>query len=512
MKSYSIKTIALLHAALVALLLLSACSFSLPKIGGIKAAETATPEAAATATEDTGEEESPPAPTEAGATTEPEQPASPDVITADDFNDPEKPPHGLVLFTSTAEQPFDHRAVDSAGNPGAERYLWAISTDGVRAGQVSPVGYGSALYVPEMANKKAKVVPNGIRLAVEQIEPIDMPEECAGGGNRNCSGFQFSPTGNMLAYFTGADSCGRTLTLYDLEAKKFASNWESAHWAYFFKNGSLVFALGDCDSQQVHLYYPNSGKHAVVGEVGKASWNPTHTAVVYQVQGEPEVQAALWGFNLETSRVFLWPSTETVIEDTPIWLGDGEHFVFQHQPYRYDRATKDAILTGPRQVILMNATTRSQRLLGFDTRSNYHLCGADDLPDGQAGSPCAQPYGNWLRILRLPYQPLRFPAADSNTPSVRCGLYGLDCEDKPEVLALDWQTGKQYPWGEARVPEATATPGAHLPDLDGEPLYRDPAGEFALYTGKGGKTLWYVPSGQEPVLWVKDGENFIFLP
>ncbi len=56
MKSYSIKTIALAYTALVALLMLSACSFSLPKIGGIKGTDTATPEAAATATEGTEEE------------------------------------------------------------------------------------------------------------------------------------------------------------------------------------------------------------------------------------------------------------------------------------------------------------------------------------------------------------------------------------------------------------------------------------------------------------------------
>lgn len=510
MKSLSRKSIVLIHAALVALMLLSACSFSLPQIGGKKAAGTGTPEAAETAGagERAGAEDGAPASGEEAPTPEPGQPVFENAISAADFNDPENPPHGMVLFTSTADQPFEDSGLPYISNPDEERYLWAISSDGTRAGSVSPEGMGTALYIPEAAGKLHKFIANGFELAGEQFEPVMPPEDC---GIETCGGFQFSSNGKMLAYFSGADACGRTLNLFDLGEQKAINTWESVHWAYFFMNGSLIFAKGDCESQQVRLYYPNSGKEAGVGAVGKAHWNPAHTAVIYQVQGEPEVQAALWGFNLETSRVFLWPSEETVIEDTPIWLADGENFVFQHQPYRYDKATKDALLTGPRQVILMNANTRAQRLLGFDTHTSFHLCEENDLLDG-VGSPCEQTHGTWLRVLRLPYHTARFPAADRSAPEARCALYGLDCEDQPEVLALDWQTGKQVPWEEARVPEATATPSAHLPDLDTQPLYEDPDGAFAFYVGKSGKTLWYVPRDREPALWVNDGENFIYLP
>ncbi len=512
MMSFSPKRIGYTLMALMLLLMLSACSFSLPTLGGVKGLPTGTPESGA-APGGADAEESPSATSDVNVPAGSDQPVGEAGISAEDFNDPENPPHGLILFTSTAEQPFQNVQGTTISNPNAERYLWAISTDGVRAGRVSPEGMGTALFVPEASSKKSKVLANGFQSPGEQIEPVQMPEECGEAGGASCSGFQFSYNGNMLAYFKGPDSCGRVLTLYDITAQKQASTWQNVHWAYFFENGSLIFALGDCESQTAYLYYPNTGKQAGVAKVGKAFWNPTHTAVIFQVQGEPEMQSGLWGFHLETSKVFMWPSKEMVIEDTPIWLADGDHFVFQHQPFKYDKSTKDAILNGPRQIVLMNARTRSQSLLAFDARSNYHLCGAADLADSNAvGLPCEQTYDTWLHVLRQPYQSVRFPAAERTTPAVRCALYGLDCEDAPEILALDWQTGKQYPWEEARVPEATATPGAHRPDLDKEPFYQDPEGEFAFYLGQSGKTLWYVPRDREPTLWVQDGENFLYLP
>jgi hypothetical protein len=357
------------------------------------------------------------------------------------------------------------------------------------------------------------VLANGFQLPAEQFEAVALPEECTETGGASCGGFQFSPDGRMLSYFSGSGSCGRTLTLYETTEQKQVNRWENAHWAYFFQNGSLIFAVGDCDSQMAYLYTPGTGKQGGVAKTGTAYWNPQRTAVIFQVRGEPALQSLLWGFSLETSKVFLWPSQEMVIEDTPIWLADGEYFVFQHQSFKYDKSTKTAAVNSPRQIVLMNAKTRSQKQLAFDTRSSYHLCGAADLPDSSAvGSPCDQNYGSWLHIQRLPYQPLRFPVAETNKTEVECALYGLGCEEKPEILALDWKSGKEYPWDEAHVPEATATPGANKPDLDAVPFYEDPAGEFAFFVGRSGKTLWYIPRDREPALWVQDGENFVYLP
>jgi hypothetical protein len=513
MPSLSSKRAAIACLALAVLLLLASCTFpALPQFGGAKGTPAVTPDTALTASGTPSPEDTPSEPEDIEtATSSPDGPVMGTGISAQDFSDPANLPHGLILFASTSAQPFEKADPASGQEAQAERYLWAISLDGKRAGRVSPDGAGSALFVAA-AGKKNKVLQNGFQLSGEQIEPVDLPDECTAEGGQSCSGYQFSPSGNMLAYFSGSDSCGRKLTLYNLDQRKEVVTWPNAHWAYFFNDGSLITSLGDCDSQWAYLYIPRTGKQAGVEKVGKPFWNPTHTAVIFQVQGKPETQIGLWGFNLETSRVFMWLAKETVIEDTPIWLADGQNFVFQHQPYSYDQATKDAILNGPRQVILMNAWTRSQRLLGYDPRNSYNLCGVDDLQGSEPGSPCTQPYGNWLRIQRLPYQGLRFAVADRSKPEARCALYGLDCKDKPETLALDWQTGKQYPWDEAQVPQATVTPGHTRPDLNKDPFYQDPNGEFAFYVGKDGKTLWYVPRDREPSLWVQDAEGFVYLP
>jgi hypothetical protein len=429
-------------------------------------------------------------------------------ISASDFSDPDIPAGGLILFTSTSAQPFTRLDVGGVAGKSSERYLWALSTDNRRAGRISPDGMGSALFLPGVPGQPGKLVQYGFSLKNSRIETINPPDECKDSA-QPCGGFQFSPDGSALAYFTGEDSCGRTLKLYSLTRHKTISTWNNAHWAYFFNDGSLIISLGDCQTQRAYLYLPGSGQQAGVEQVGTPYWNPTHTAVVFQVQGKPELQVGLWGFNIETSKIFLWLSKDRVIEDTPIWLNDGQYFVFQHQQYLYDRATKEFILQGPRQIVLMNAWTRSQQLLGFDARSGYHLCAAADQAPGE---PCAQPYGDWLRVQRQPYSQQRFSANQRDTPGVRCAMYGLDCKDAPEELAVNIETGKQYPWLEARVAQVTVTPAYHKPDMENEPLYQDPNLAYAFYVGKDGHTLWYVPRDREPTLWVQDGEGFIYLP
>ncbi len=503
--------------ALALLLSLTACT--LPQLGNIRlnpsspassgAAPGSTPSATALSSTSTAK---------ATAAQPSDQPGGEVAITAQDFNDAANPPHGLILFTSTSAQPFKHLTTGTVSGTPGERYLWAVSTDGRRAGRISPTGQGSAMYLPAEGSKKIKVLLNGFQMtgADTHFEGVDLPEGCK-DSDQNCGSFQFSPDGKLLAYLSGPDACGRTLTLLDLATRKPLYTWPNAHWAYFFKDGSLMTSLGDapgdCQSQMAYLYIPRTGKQAGVEKIGKEYWNPAHTAVIFQVQGKTELQTGLWGFNLETSRVFLWLPKETVIEDTPIWLADGQHFVFQHQTYVYDSITKKAKLTGPRQIILMDAGTRAQRLLGFDGRNNYHLCGAADLPAGEApGAPCAQPYGGWLRVQRLPFEPLAFAVTDRVDSAAQCALYGIGCKEQPEVLALNWQTTKQYPWEQALVPEATVTPSFFYPDLNKDSLYTDPNGAFAFYIGQDGHTLWYVPRDREPSLWVDNAEGFVYLP
>jgi len=334
-----------------------------------------------------------------------------------------------------------------------------------------------------------------------------LPEECAPEGGRECSEFNFGPEGRTLAYYTGAEGCGRGLSLVDLVLNQTINTWASVQWYEFFQDGSLILSLSDCSGgpNTLYLYIPNKDTQAGLGQEGKIIWNPSRQAALIQVSSQTAFLSGLWGFNLDTSRVFLWMEKEPVIDDTPVWLEDGQHFLYQHRPVQFYSNSNTAVLEGPRQIILMDAWSRDQRLLAYDAHYDYHLCST-------SGAPCELRYGDWLKVRRTPFKPTRIPMDEPDLPEALCALYGQECTEPAEEMALNWKTGEILPWEEAGVKEPAPAPAFPLPDLSSPPVYSDPAGAFALYTSPGGRTLWYVPASGEPVLWVTEGENFVYLP
>lgn len=439
---------------------------------------------------------------------------------------PGGPPDSLsdvILFTSQANSPFAGNPTDDANLPYPERYLWAISSDGKRAGRLSPDGFGSAIFLPQRSGQKVRAVANGINLPGEIIDVVNPPDACgqAAGqpfdaANPPCGDFQFTLDGRALAFLSGLDSCGRTLTLIDLDTSKVKGTWQNVHWYQVLKNGSMVVSLGDCDKQVAYMVIPKTGSQSGIYRVGQAYWNPSHTAVVFQASGKDPFQSVLWGFNIETSSIFLWPAQGQTSEDTPVWLADGKHFVFQHRAYRYDETGKIVTLVGPRQVILMDAFTRAQKLLGYDGQNNYHLCPADVTGASAAGptEPCAQTYGNFIQVSRAPFLPAYFPlAAFADKPEARCALDGTGCKETPELLAIQWKTGSTTAWEEAAVPTALTEIGTPQPPEQGdEPLFSDAGGKVSFYLGKDGRSLWRATGDQAPQLWINDGEGFVYLP
>jgi hypothetical protein len=60
------------------------------------------------------------------------------------------------------------------------------------------------------------------------------------------------------------------------------------------------------------------------------------------------------------------------------------------------------------------------------------------------------------------------------------------------------------------VPEAPSVVTA--PNLESAPVYSHPNRLYAYYVGIDGHTLWMVPQEGDPILWVINGENFLYLP
>ena len=113
---------------------------------------------------------------------------------------------------------------------------------------------------------------------------------------------------------------------------------------------------------------------------------------------------------------------------------------------------------------------------------------------------------------RIPFKAARVSLDESDLPEVRCALYGLNCQEPAEEMALNWKTGEMLPWDEAGLVEVEPPPSFPLPDLSAQPIYLDPGGVYAFYTDSGGRTLWYVPAEGDPILWVTEGKNFVYLP
>lgn len=497
--------------ALLALLLLASCT--LPSIDLLKKKAADPTAEAAEATQVAGDEageattSGDPASLPAEGSDSPSLPDLPEgfsLLTAADFSDSAAPLSDLILFASSAPNPFTNLDVGEAA--AGEIHLYAISPDGQRAGRISLEGTGADIYTSSNPNEKVKVIQNGFGFSHERVEAAVLPADCDPATGGDCREIQLSPTGHAVAYFTGEDTCTRTLTLYDLDNQSMINSWPNTHWMTFMKDGSLMLALGDCEAPHAYFYSPSTGKQAGVEKLGQAFWNPDHTAVIFQVPGKNPLEMGLWGFNTQTNKVFMWLPKESVIQDSPVWLADGKHFVFQHRVIKYVKETNEVILGGPRQIVLMDASTRAQSLLSFDSGYDNHLCQS-------AGEPCDQPYGDYLQTYRTPFQPLKF-AVDGfeSNPEARCAVYGLDCTPPADVLAVDWQKRKQSAWDEANISGPAEIIEAEQPALEADPIYQAEDGSFALYIGRDNQSLWYVPRDREATLWVKDARGFVYLP
>ena len=443
-------------------------------------------------------------------------PADMTELSAKDFNE-KGSPSGVVLFTSSSNEPFDGILLGSPNLPYAERHLWAIAADGRSAGRISPEGFGAALLPPLQPGEKTLALFTGFTLANERIAPLALPAECerdasqpVDAANRPCGGFQISPDGHYLAYFKGPEACGRSMTIVDLRANRALKTTPNVHWMMFLKNNSMMLSQGTCEAPHTGQYLPFKDTYLGTGEDGEPFWNATHSAVLFQVSGTPAVHSQMWGFNQETSKVFMWMAGALAIENNPTWTPDGNRFLFQHRKAHFNKASSQLVLEGPSQILAMSAETRSQSQMAFDRDYNYFLC-------TENGKPCDQWYGDWVKVERSPFKSSLIeidpatgqPKADR--PDIRCALYGQDCAAPPDLFALNWKTGELVAWDAAGLSAPTSARVVE-PDLETGPLFEAKDGAYGLYPGSDGRSLWYVPKDGSPVLWVKDGEGFTYLP
>jgi len=215
----------------------------------------------------------------------------------------------------------------------------------------------------------------------------------------------------------------------------------------------------------------------------------------------------LWGYRLDIARVF-HPEpvfkSRTPFDGNVIFMPDGKRFIYQHLTYQFDRETTLGIFDTPMQIVRYDPYSDKRTILASDPAYHYRLCQFD----GSQSCPL-QWFGDWIQVQRLPFKPFTSISYWVNIDQ-SCLFEGQQCEVAPESMALNTYSGELRPWDPVSLPLAYPTP-TPTPGPTGRPVYTDPDGRFAFYVGADGKSLWMAPRQGPAILWVTDGEGFIYL-
>lgn len=446
--------------------------------------------------------------------------------------------HDLILFTSSAYHPFSgirvglHDPIDRIDTiiQMTMPQLWAVSPDGQRAGRLSHFERGGAAYVDANPSGKPIFVEYDIHLNHPNLKTIRLPADCSDEDafssdlrTIGCGELEFSPNGRYLRFYLPEEICGKGLVIIDTLTEKEIYRTESGVYGFeFLSDGKALIRAGHCSGGSVSLFDPITQSKLGLGYESLSGyiWNTDKSALVTEVKPFRGVRGTqLWGYNIATDNYFL---EEITFSDRPIWTADGSHLLYQFRPIDKTLGYNWNVYPRSRQIIKVNATTGQKTVLASDPNYDYDFCEIKFNTNDNKG--CEQWYGDWIQLRRFPFEPLTVPTLDSTEPrqpddyeKEQCLVYGKECATYPDLFALNWRTGELLPWDEAPIVPLTPTPPPSpsrtmKPDLSRSPVYSHPSGEYGFYVGQDNQSLWLVPQTGQPVLWVRDGENFIYVP
>jgi len=439
--------------------------------------------------------------------------------------------HDLILFNSSTrhpfagllmglQEPYERIKGDGYFIDMTMPQLWAVSPDGQRAGRLTQYEWGVASYVSSNPAGKPILVEYGVHFNNEHLHTIKLPQECL---NKNtfdaapigfCHSFQFSPDGQYLGYDFARQNCGEGMIIIDTLTGAEIYRFEgSGHGFDFLKNGKVLMGKGHCEGGGLELFDPVTKATRELGMDGISLWNNDESAFVVSVANYYNFSGMVWGYSIAQDDLFL---EDDPFSDRPVWTPDGTHLLYQYRPV--DNTSTGYNYTGSRQIIRVDSVSGEKKVLASDPAYDYDLCEIEF----NSYKSCEQWYGDWIQLRRFPFQPLSvsfegIPVPPGSDSQLQCLVYGKKCATPPELFALNWRTGELLPWAEASLPTPTPTPSppptcAAKPDLNRTPVYTHPSGVYSFYMGDDTKSLWLVPQVGQPVLWVQDGKNFIYVP
>lgn len=458
----------------------------------------------------------------------------------------------LIIFNGGgAWGPFANFRLSESGR-GA---IYAFSPNGERAGALTPVEFNSPIYLPSTPTEKPLLVGYGVNFDHPAVRSIELPPECFPQDGTTerfipCSDFQFSPDGRYLGFFYGLIVCSRAIIILDTQTGEFVYQFPEpwGHGFILLDNGKALVGTGHCEGGRIALLNFNNHTETDLGESGSTDWNADRTAFVVETHPYSGISSSIWGFNLEDNQFFLHVPEIYQIDDHPIWTPDNRYLIYQHRTFsRDDTGNYPREFDQARQVILVDAQTGEQQILLSDPAYDFHL--GSEWNRGEW-------YGDWIQVRRIGFIPEEISGGDGvyRTQQYTCRIYGLNCSSPVELFALNWKTGELVPWDdvvqaglvsipdptEEPVPDRTQDPVYQFPkgslypgpdantmwlsifdsdslilsgpDLESSPIYTHPNGLYAYYVGIDGKTLWMVPAMGDPVLWVIEGWNYVYVP
>lgn len=424
------------------------------------------------------------------------------------------PFHEAILFTSSSRNPFEPAAsapVAENSFVNSSHELWGISADGQTRTFLADTTNGQFVYYTAGQTKPFKVLDiwGGSEYNPDITEMYPAPGECegifpageqpftdAGSTAFGCEDFNNSPDGRYVSMYFQPDNCGRGLIILDMATgQTIYRTVKGSHYLEFWGNEYAFITVGACHGGSNYLINLANGSLKQLGEGGYLTWNPQRTAFMVEVVPYSAIVGQLLiGYNFEQQQHFLpeLPINNDVAS-RPRWVDDGTHVIYQYQAVTEDAPYIYSLQT-PNKLIVMNASTGEIVAELNDPFYNYFIT--------------EEPWrSDWLPINRFPF------TVETNVDvyNTNCSFFGKECSQAGEKMGYNWRTGELLAWADVPVPTTTPAPTV-APDLSQPPLYQHPSGDYALYVGTNGRTLWVVPRLGEPFIWVYDGQNFTYIP
>ena len=430
----------------------------------------------------------------------------------------DKPLHDLILFTSTAHAPFAPAEINQRTTP---THLWAIATDGRKSERLSTtedmlfIHSNNGFTVDLLVTQPYSMETNFVRQHTLLPECESMAREFP------CTQVQFSPAGTWAVYFWGEETCGRGVAAIDLRTDETRIITETGGYDVTFLSedtlvlATLITGTEHCEGGDLTVVDLSTGEQTILGKAGPIQWNALGTAFAVNVHPYVGWGSSVWGYDVAQERQFLPPTERNTEQSQPLWTPAGDHLLYQQRAISYTTTAQAELILAPQQIVIADATTGEQRILLSDPAYDFHLCTAYEVCSWE---------GDFIEVRRIPYRQEVFAsAADATSAAVNCAIYGFRCADPVERFALNWRTGKLVPWdtrpAAAETPTVTPTltpaamtPQPAAPDLDQPAFYTASDGTYTLHLGGDERSLWCVPTGGEPVLWINTGANFTYVP